>query len=88
MAVGWARDGAVEEQIEATINDELARIKQRQSTGESRSHCEDCGDPIPEKRREVVRGVRFCLPCQQEFDARPQPNVGINRRGSKDSQLK
>lgn len=88
MAVGWAKDGAVAEQIEATINDEIERMRQRQSTGESRMECEDCGEPIPLKRRKALRGVRLCLACQQDFDARPQPNVGINRRGSKDSQLK
>ncbi len=27
MAGGWARDGAVQEQIDASINDELARLK-------------------------------------------------------------
>lgn len=36
MAGGWARDGAVSEQIEASINDELARFKTRRGpVGES-----------------------------------------------------
>jgi len=29
MAGGWSRDGAVSEQIEASISDELARLKAR-----------------------------------------------------------
>ena len=40
MAGGWAKDGAVSEQIEASINDELARLKARkQPQGESLTHC-------------------------------------------------
>ncbi len=31
MAGGWAKDGAVSEQIEASINDELARLKARKA---------------------------------------------------------
>ena len=39
MAGGWARDGAVEEQIEASISDELARMKARTGpVGESLTH--------------------------------------------------
>ncbi|MEO0502635.1 MAG: DksA/TraR family C4-type zinc finger protein, partial [Pseudomonadota bacterium] len=29
MAGGWARDGAVSEQIEASVSDELARMQAR-----------------------------------------------------------
>lgn len=36
MAGGWARDGAVSEQIEASISDELARMQaQKRPQGES-----------------------------------------------------
>ena len=43
MAGGWARDGAVSEQIEASISDELARMKARQvPVGESLTHCAEC----------------------------------------------
>jgi phage/conjugal plasmid C-4 type zinc finger TraR family protein len=89
MAGGWARDGAVSEQIEASIADELARLKARRSPeGESLAHCAECEEPIPEARRIAVAGVKLCLDCQQEKDARIAPRGGINRRGSKDSQLR
>ncbi len=89
MAGGWARDGAVNDQIEASIADELARLKQqKRAAGESLSHCAECEEPIPEARRNAVPGVRLCIDCQQERDARFQPRGGINRRGSKDSQLR
>jgi phage/conjugal plasmid C-4 type zinc finger TraR family protein len=89
MAGGWARDGAVSEQIEASINDELARLKSRRApVGESRTHCAECEEPIPEARRIALPGVKLCIDCVQERDAKQQMRGGINRRGSKDSQLK
>ena len=88
MAGGWSRDGAVQDQIDDSIKDELARIKAAKPAGESLSHCVECGDAIPEKRRELVPGVRFCVDCQSEHDADAALRGGINRRGSKDSQLK
>ncbi len=88
MAGGWSRDGAVQDQIEDSIKDELARLKAVRPAGESLTHCIECGDPIPAKRRELVPGVRFCVDCQAEHDAETAQRGGINRRGSKDSQLK
>lgn len=89
MAGGWARDGAVEEQIEASIADELARMKARKvQVGESLSHCAECEEEIPEARRKAVPGVKLCIDCMQERDAGFKARPGINRRGSKDSQLR
>jgi phage/conjugal plasmid C-4 type zinc finger TraR family protein len=59
----------------------------RMPVGESETHCVECGEPIPEGRRRAVPGVRTCVECQSARDAR-QVSAGINRRGSKDSQLR
>lgn len=89
MAGGWTRDGAVGEQIEASIEDELKRMQaRRRPVGESLTHCSECEEPIPEARRRAIPGVKLCIDCQNERDARPVARGGINRRGSKDSQLK
>jgi len=89
MAGGWARDGAISEQIEASISDELARMRsQKRPVGDSLTHCAECEEPIPEKRRLALPGVKLCMDCQQERDSSFQSRGGINRRGSKDSQLK
>ena len=89
MAGGWAKDGAVNEQIEASIKDELERLKARRApVGESLTHCAECDEEIPEARRAALPGVKLCIDCQQERDGRFQARGGINRRGSKDSQLK
>ena len=89
MAGGWSRDGAVQDQIDASINDELARLKARRGpSGASLTHCAECEEPIPEARRQALPGVKLCIDCQQDRDSRPALRGGINRRGSKDSQLK
>ena len=89
MAGGWARDGAVSEQIEASINDELARMKaQKTPVGDSLTHCAECDEEIPEARRKAIPGVKLCIDCMQDRDRAFKARGGINRRGSKDSQLK
>jgi phage/conjugal plasmid C-4 type zinc finger TraR family protein len=88
MAKGWARDGAVQDQIDSTVEDAVRRIRDEMPEGESLTHCEECGDPIPHARREAIKGVRLCVSCQQEQDERQQTFSPYNRRGSKDSQLR
>ncbi len=88
MATGWARDGAVQDQIDASVEDEVARARSRIPRGESRSHCEECGAEIPLARREAVPGVTHCVACQETLDRERAEAGGFNRRGSKDSQLR
>lgn len=88
MASGWAKDGAVQDQIDSNIEDALQRIRAHLPKGESRSHCEECGQQIPQARRDAIAGVRLCLDCQSEHDRHCTPVSGYNRRGSKDSQLR
>lgn len=88
MATGWAREGAVQEQIDATIKDAIERAKSNLPAGESLMQCAECGEEIPEARRIAMRGVRLCLACQQVADRDSGPVAGYNRRGSKDSQLR
>ncbi|MDR5906509.1 DksA/TraR family C4-type zinc finger protein [Franzmannia qiaohouensis] len=88
MAGGWSRDGAEQEQIESTVEDALQRVRSQLPTGESLRHCEECGDEIPQARREAIKGVRLCIACQSERDKQQTSYSGYNRRGSKDSQLR
>lgn len=88
MAGGFTRDGAVQEQIDASIDDAVKQVRARLPAGESLSECSICGEPIPEKRRLAIPGVRLCVTCQREVDAQQKINVGYNRRGSKGSQMK
>ena len=87
MASGWAPDGAVQDQIDDTVTDEVRRARARMASGAGSACCVVCGDEIPEGRRRALPGARTCVACQAERDRRPA-GIGFNRRGSKDSQLK
>ncbi len=88
MATGWAGDGAVQEQIDATVKDAIQRAQQRLPQGPSLTHCAECGAEIPEARRAAMPGVRHCVACQAAHDLEVAKFAGYNRRGSKDSQLR
>ena len=88
MAGGWAKDGAVQDQIDANVEDAVQRARSRIPKGASLKECEECGARIPEARRKAVAGVRLCVECQSARDAEQTSNSGYNRRGSKDSQLR
>ena len=88
MAGGFAKDGAVQDQIDATVEDAVSRARDQIPRGESLSNCEECDKAIPEARREAIPGVRLCVACQSEQDAKAEIVSGHNRRGSKDSQLR
>jgi len=87
MAGGWTRDGAVQDQIDDTVKDAIAHARALMPQGESAEECDECGQLIPEGRRKALPGVRTCVACQAERDAKVVHSA-INRRGSKDSQLR
>ena len=87
MAGGWTRDGAVQDQIDDTVADAVLAARARMPTGEGEPDCVVCGEEIPERRRQALPGVRTCVACQSARDSRTV-TAGINRRGSKDSQLR
>jgi phage/conjugal plasmid C-4 type zinc finger TraR family protein len=88
MATGWAGDGAVQDQIDATLKDAVSRVRSRLPQGPSLTHCAECELEIPEARRNAVPGVRLCVACQGAHDRDAAEFSGYNRRGSKDSQLR
>jgi phage/conjugal plasmid C-4 type zinc finger TraR family protein len=88
MAGGWSRDGAVQDQIDASVEDAVERARGQLPRGESLKRCEGCDAEIPEARRQAVPGVRLCVDCQSELDEQQAARNGYNRRGSKDSQLR
>ena len=88
MAGGFAKDGAVQDQIDATIEDAVSRARARLPRGESRTHCEQCRAIIPPARRQAVPGVSLCVTCQSQQDENEAHFSSYNRRGSKDSQLR
>lgn len=91
MAGGWARDEAVNEQIDVSTQEAIERMRlrnARRALGEAAEFCDECGEPIPQARRQAMPGVRLCVACQSGRDRSWRPGHGINRRGSKDLQLR
>lgn len=88
MATGWAGDDAVQQQIDATVDDAIKRARSKLPSGLGLERCEECDAPIPEARRKAVPGVRLCVQCQQALDREESESSAYNRRGSKDSQLR
>jgi phage/conjugal plasmid C-4 type zinc finger TraR family protein len=88
MAVGWAPDGAVQEQIDASVGDAVNLARSRLPEGEGSADCRQCGAVIPPARRKAIPGVRLCVACQSQLEKQQETFSGINRRGNKDSQLK
>jgi len=88
MAVGWSCDGAVQDQINATVEEGVELARSRLPDGESLPHCEECEAVIPDARRKAIPGVRLCVDCQSELEKEQATFTLFNRRGNKDSQLK
>nr|WP_096870083.1 DksA/TraR family C4-type zinc finger protein [Phaeobacter piscinae] len=87
MASGWAPDGAVQDQIDATILDAVSAILSRLHSGEAAEECEFFGEGIPMARHEAMRGVKTCVPCQSTRESSALC-PGTNRRGNKGGQLR
>jgi RNA polymerase-binding transcription factor DksA len=88
MATGWAKEGAVQDQIDATVKDAISLAQSRLPQGPGLTHCAECGVEIPQARRDAIASVRLCLACQDAQDRDVARFSGYNRRGSKDSQLR
>lgn len=90
MAGGWARDDAVNDQIEITTAEAIARARQQAArrVGVGATHCVECDEPIPPARRAAQPGVTLCVSCQSGRDRAARPRGGPNRRASKDALLK
>jgi len=65
MAGGFAKDGAVQDQIDATVEDAVKRVRDRLPSGESLTHCEECDKPIPDARREASPACACVSPARR-----------------------
>jgi len=64
-----------EQQLRASLSLILDEVR---SDKPSHRFCEDCGADIPEARRLAVRGVRFCICCQEVREH--HQHIGTGRR--------
>lgn len=81
MAGGWLRDGAIQHQIEASIEDGVRRARSQLAPGKSAVNCEECDRIIPDNRRKAIAGVRLCITCQSALEKQETHSGHIHRRG-------
>lgn len=69
MAVGFAKDGAEQDEIAAVVQAAVVHARsQINEHRESFEFCYECDEPIPEARRLVVKGCMYCIKCQAMND--------------------
>ncbi|MGB7996271.1 MAG: TraR/DksA C4-type zinc finger protein [Photobacterium halotolerans] len=59
--------------IEAKFNQmaldrQLGAASRQTGNQTSATECTECGDAIPEKRRQHIPGCQYCTPCQELAD--------------------
>ena len=54
--------------VEEESAQRLMEIREKLLSGAGLEECEDCGEPIPEGRRQVVPGCTRCVSCQTNFE--------------------
>lgn len=73
MASGWAADGAVQDQIDSTVDDAVQRARDALGHGESERYCQECGEPILEARRKALKGCVFVSPARPNKTKNTRP---------------
>lgn len=68
MSTAWAGGAdAIAERMEKMTELFVEQTRKSLYQGESATHCEECGEPIPEARRKAI-ACRYCLPCQNALE--------------------
>ncbi len=72
MSTAWAGGtDAIVERMDQMTELFVAETRKAIYTGASATHCEECGEPIPEARRRAI-ACKDCLPCQTKLEAKPK----------------
>ena len=56
------------EELNRRIAIENQRRQSQAAAPVSACECEECGEPIPEARRQAIIGCRCCIDCQNEIE--------------------
>ncbi len=77
MATGWAHEGAVQEQIDATVKDAVERAQKPAALRSWPFALRQLQRGNPRRAREAIPGVRLCIACQEITDKEQSPTVAI-----------
>ncbi|MDT4331712.1 TraR/DksA C4-type zinc finger protein [Methylomonas sp. MED-D] len=68
MSTAWAGGtDAIVERLDQMTELFVEQTRRSMYAGESATHCDECGEPIPEARRSAI-ACRYCLPCQTKLE--------------------
>lgn len=69
MASGFGSPEGVQQEIEAVLQAGVTHARQQiQHQRDSERFCLECSTCIPEARRTAVKGVQYCISCQESRD--------------------
>ncbi|MBS8942794.1 TraR/DksA C4-type zinc finger protein [Escherichia coli] len=57
-------------ELEELLRDKAIQAHRINHNAVSATHCIDCGEAIPARRRELVAGCQRCADCQDEAEKR------------------
>ena len=77
MAGGWTRDGGVQDQIDASVEDAVKLARSRLPDGEGSTHCEECENLIPDAPKQSLVFVYASAASQSAKNSRQLPMVSI-----------
>jgi len=66
------RAGDLIDRESLAIDQEFRARREREAARPSLKYCRECEDPIPEKRRQAVRGVQYCTTCAEVIESMKQ----------------
>lgn len=72
-------DDELERLAEISEQQLAARIHAARISGTGPHHCIDCDDPIPQERREAIRGCERCTDCQTIHECQHDRQFGGRR---------
>ena len=78
MAGGFAKDGAVQDQIDATVEDAVKRARSNIPRGESLRKCEECDADILKHAGSLYRACVCASTVSRSVMKKKKPTAGLN----------
>jgi phage/conjugal plasmid C-4 type zinc finger TraR family protein len=72
---GYGRPDEEQENAQALVDNAVGLVRMMIPKGPSAKFCGDCGEPIPEARRQAAPGCKYCITCQPNHDKLPNVKV-------------
>lgn len=68
MPSGYVDDEFASNNAQNLLDELIFKVRSKLPSGESLMYCLECGNKIPEARRNALLGVKFCVICQSQFE--------------------